>query len=359
MMSNRKHNFNAGPAALPLEVLEQVQRDLVDFDGNGLSLLEMSHRSAAFDAVIDASRQAIAELYGLPESHEVLFLQGGASLQFAMVPMNFGPGGGYLNTGTWSTKALKEARIIHGRDGADELWTDAKGGFRRVPGADATFATEDDTPYLHYTSNNTIYGTQYHHVPQTGRPLVADLSSDFLSRPMDLSRFAMVYAGAQKNAGPSGVTVVIANKDVSRNFDGAPDVPNILRYATHADKGSMYNTPNTFGIWLVGLVARWVADQGGLEGIAARNEEKAALLYGAIDKSHRFSGHAETDSRSRMNVTFRMEHPEHEQAFLLAAAERGMLGLKGHRSVGGLRASIYNAVPLESVQALVELIEQY
>ena len=355
----RKHNFNAGPAALPLGVLEQAQRDLVTFPGAGMSLLEMSHRSKAFEAVLRSAGEALGALYGLPDTHEVLFLQGGASLQFAQVPLNLGPGGGYLTTGEWSQKALAEAKVI---DSAHELWSGKEGRFRGTPPADQVF---DGTrgpgalTYLHYCSNETIHGVQFQHVPQTPAPLVAALSSDFISRPMDLSRYALVYAGAQKNAGPAGVTVVIGRKDVLRGYAGSERTPKILRYATQANNESMYNTPPTFAIYLVGLVAKWALDEGGLEAIAARNARKARRLYDVIDGGGRFQGHAAPEARSHMNVTFTTGDEATDARFVAEAEKQGFVGLKGHRAVGGLRASIYNAVPEESVEALTALMSRF
>ena len=348
----RKHNFNAGPAALPLPVLTQVQRHLVDHRGLGLSVMEMSHRSPEFGEICDHAKRSLAALYDLPDTHEVMFLQGGASMQFAQVPLNLGTGA-YVNTGTWSTKAIKEARVV---GEAHEVWSGKDGGFRSVPGPDTAVDLPKDVRYLHYTSNNTIYGTQWHHTPETDLPLVCDMSSDFLSRPVDVSRYDIVYAGAQKNAGPSGVTVLLIRKTVSRTFEGDPRTPLILRYPTQADKDSMYNTPNSFGIYVLGLVAEWVRGQGGLADMAERNAARAAKLYAAIDEDPRFSGHAEVGSRSHMNVTFRMESPEAEAAFLETAAGENFIGLKGHRSVGGLRASIYNAVPDAAIDALIGLM---
>jgi phosphoserine aminotransferase len=352
MMSERKHNFNAGPAALPLPVLKQVQRHLVDHRGLGLSVMEMSHRSPEFGEICDYAKQSIAALYDLPDTHEVMFLQGGASMQFAQVPLNLGTGA-YINTGTWSTKAIKEARTV---GEAFEVWSAKDGGFRGVPAADAAVDLPKAARYLHYTSNNTIYGTQWHYVPETDLALVSDMSSDFLSRPVDVSKYDVVYAGAQKNAGPSGVTILLIRKTVSRSFEGDPRTPLILRYPTQADKGSMYNTPNSFGIYVLGLVAEWVRGQGGLADMAEQNAARAAKLYAAIDEDPRFTGHAETESRSHMNVTFNMETPEAEAAFLETATAKGFLGLKGHRSVGGLRASIYNAVPDAAIDALIDLM---
>ncbi|MCB9526020.1 MAG: 3-phosphoserine/phosphohydroxythreonine transaminase [Myxococcales bacterium] len=357
MMAKRKHNFNAGPSALPLPVLEQVQAELVDFGGHGLSIMEMSHRTPQFEEVLDRARHAVTRLYGIPATHEVLFLQGGASLQFAQVPMNLGSGGAYLDTGTWSKKALKEANTV-GK--GLSVWSSAAAGYNAVPAADEALDVPADAPYLHYTSNNTIYGTQYHYRPASPVPLVCDMSSDVLSRPADISKFGLIYAGAQKNAGPSGVTLLIIDRKYSREFHGAPTVPHILRYPTQAEKDSMYNTPNTFGIYVLALVAEWVEAQGGLTTMAARNANKAQMLYDLIDRYPGvFKGHAVKHSRSQMNVTFTLVKPERQADLLAAAAKADILGIKGHRSVGGLRASLYNAVSPESVHRLVEVLEAF
>ncbi|MCA9540052.1 MAG: 3-phosphoserine/phosphohydroxythreonine transaminase [Myxococcales bacterium] len=355
-MSERKHNFNAGPAALPLPVLEQVQRELCDYRGSGMSVMEMSHRTDVYEEILFRARDTIARLYGLPDTHEVLFLQGGASLQFAMVPMNLGTGGAYVDTGTWSSKAISEAKLL---GPVHRLWTGADEHYRRVPKEGELAEAPEDAPYLHYTSNNTIYGTQFHYVPRSTVPLVADLSSDFLSRPLDVRPFDLIYAGAQKNAGPSGVVVVIARKTISRGYRGLASTPKILRYVTQAENDSMYNTPNTFGIYVLGLVAEWVEQTGGLAAMAEINAEKARRLYETIDEDPRFEGHATEDSRSHMNVTWRMGDAAHEKTLLAAAEAAGIVGLKGHRSVGGLRASIYNAVPLASVDALIKLLRSH
>lgn len=352
----RKHNFSAGPGALPLSVLEEAAANLVDHHGSGLSLMEMSHRTPGFESILFEARETIARLYGLPDSHEVLFLQGGASLQFAMVPYNLGQGA-YINTGVWSQKAIEEARRI---GPATEVWSAKAGGFRDCPSPETTFDVAEGTKYLHLTTNNTIYGTQWRHVPEASVPLVADLSSDFLSEPVALDKFDLVYAGAQKNAGPSGVTVVIGKRDVLRSFTGAESVPTILRYKTQAENDSMYNTPNTFGIYLVGLVAKWVRDNGGLVGARERAVAKSAALYRVIDNHPEvYRGHAAPASRSRMNVTWNLVDDSRQKVLLAEADRRGIIGLKGHRLVGGLRASIYNAVPETSVQALIDLLNDF
>lgn len=353
----RKYNFNAGPGTLPLPVLEAAQAQLVDYQGMGLSVLEMSHRSKAFQAILDKAKEDLSALLALPEGYEILFLQGGASQQFAMVPMNLGEGGAYVTTGAWSEKALAEARRV-GR--ASEVWTDAPGGFRKVPAEGEALAVPDDAPFLHITTNNTIYGTQWRHVPKSPAPLVADASSDILSRPLDLRSFGLIYAGAQKNAGPSGVTLVIGKSELLRSFRGKEDVPTILRYETHAKAGSLYNTPSTFGIWLCGLVFAWIREQGGLEEMARRAEEKARRLYEVIDRrGDVFQGHAEVGSRSLMNVTFTLPNADAERRFLQEAEAAGCVGLAGHRSVGGIRASIYNAMPMEGVEALAQVMERF
>ena len=354
-MAERKHNFNAGPAALPFSVLKTVHSELLDFEGAGLSLMEMSHRSHEFDQVIEGAKAALTALYDIPDTHEVMFMQGGASLQFAMIPLNLGAGGAYINTGTWSTRAVAEAKTI---GMAHEIWSGKDGGFRRIPTADDLVVPAGAT-YLHYTSNNTIYGTQFQTRPTSNLPLICDMSSDFISRPVDVSAYDLIYAGAQKNAGPSGVTIVIIKKSISRVFSGDPKTPKIMRYVTQAEKGSMYNTPNTFGIWIIKLVAEWVLSKGGLGAIHTENQEKAQMLYDVIDAHPRCTGHGERAGRSLMNVTFRMDSEEREKAFLALCTEQNMIGLKGHRSVGGLRASIYNAVPKESAAKLCQALSEF
>lgn len=352
----RLHNFNAGPSILPLPVLEEAQRNLVDHQGLGLSVLEMSHRSPAFEAIVDRAKATLRRLAAIPDDYEILFLQGGASLQFAMVPLNLGQGGAYVNTGVWSQKAIKEAQIV----GAEPrvIWSGEADDFRRVPQPGEPLEVPAGAPFVHLTSNNTIYGTQFHHVPAFDAPIVCDMSSDFLSQPFDMGRMGLVYAGAQKNAGPSGVTVVIGRRDWLREFHGPPTTPTMLRYKTHADADSLYNTPSTFGIWICALVFDWIEAQGGLAAMARRAEEKAQMLYEVIDRrADLFRGHAETSSRSWMNVTFTLPTPDLEKRFLADAEARGCIGLKGHRLVGGLRASIYNAMPLESVEVLADLMD--
>ena len=353
----RKHNFNAGPSALPLEALEEAQKNLVDHHGLGLSVLEMSHRTPEFEGILGHAKETLAKLIGLPDSYDVLFLQGGASLQFAMVPMNLGKGGAYVNTGVWSKKALEEAKVV---GTATEIWTDKDNNFKHVPAAGTKFHLPE-VPYVHTTSNNTIYGTQWQHTPEVSGTLhVCDMSSDILSRPIEIEKYDMIYAGAQKNAGPSGVTIVIAKKAVLESFKGEAWVPKFLRYQTHQKNNSLFNTPPPFAIYLCSLVFDWIDRMGGLKAIQQRNEEKAGLIYEQIDRRPElFRGHAAKDARSRMNLTFTMPTPEMEKDFLAKAKEAGCIGLKGHRDVGGLRASIYNAVPVESVQVLANLMAKY
>lgn len=357
-MSKRAYNFNAGPSALPLSVLEKATAELVDFQGAGMSIMEMSHRGKEYEAVHNETVSLLRELYGIPENYDVLFLQGGASLQFAMVPMNFLPTGkkaGYVMTGAWSEKALKEAKML---GEAYEAASTQDGNYSRVPTA-AELKLDPASAYLHLTSNNTIFGTEWQNFPDTGDiPLIADMSSDILSRPIDVSKFAMIYAGAQKNLGPSGVTVVIIKKSFLEQAN--TKIPTMLRYGTHAKENSLYNTPPTFGIYMMGLVLKWVKEQGGAAGIYKMNQEKAALIYDTIDESNGFYlGHAQADSRSLMNITFNLKSEELEKKFLDEAKKAGFVGLNGHRSVGGCRASAYNAVPYETCKALQEFMVQF
>lgn len=355
---NRAHNFNAGPAALPLEALQKAQEELLDFNGTGMSVMELSHRSKDYEAVHNKTIALLKELLAIPEGYEVLFLQGGASLQFAMLPMNFLPEGkkaGYVMTGAWSEKAYEEAAKL---GDVFVAATAKEGNYRRIPAAEE-LQYDAEAAYLHLTSNNTIFGTQWQDFPDTEKvPLIADMSSDILSHPFDVSKFALIYAGAQKNLGPSGVTVVIVRKDFLEQAN--KKVPTMLRYGTFAKDNSLYNTPPTFSIYMVGLMLEWVKAQGGVEAIYKRNQEKAALIYDAIDNSNGFYvGHAQPDSRSLMNVTFRIANTELEKQFLDEAKKAGFVGLAGHRSVGGCRASIYNAVPYESCQALRDFMIEF
>ena len=355
----RIHNFGAGPAVLPLPVLERVQAELLDYAGTGMSVMEMSHRSAAFEGIIQTAEADLRALLGLGADHAVLFLQGGASLQFATVPANLRPAGAsadYVLSGHWSKAALKEAQ----KSGRTRVaGSSESSGFDRVP-AQEELDLDPEAAYLHFTSNNTIYGTQWAIDPEppAGVPLVCDASSDVLSRPIDVSRCGLLYAGAQKNLGPAGVTLVIVRRTLLERTPGG--LPALLDYRLMAENKSLYNTPPTFAIYVVGLVLQWIAGLGGLSEIAKRNEAKAALLYDAIDGSGGFyRGHAQPAGRSRMNVTFRLPSEELEKAFLKQAQAEGLDGLKGHRSVGGLRASIYNACPPESVRALATFMHEF
>ncbi len=354
----RAHNFNAGPSALPLAVLQKAQEELVDFRANGMSVMELSHRSAAFEEVHNTAIAKMRSLLSIPEEYEVLLLQGGASLQFGMIPMNFlqpESTAAYIMTGAWSEKALEDAKLY----GKPYEAASTKGeNYRRIPSFDELRYQPTDA-YVHLTSNNTIFGTQWSSFPDTGDvPLIADMSSDIMSKPVDVSKFAMIYAGAQKNLGPSGVTVVIIRKDMIERAN--KNLPAMLRYSTHSKNNSLYNTPPTFGIYMLGEVLGWIEETGGLEQIAKRNEEKAGLIYDAIDASQGFYvGHAETNSRSLMNVTFRVKDEALEKQFLAEAKKEGFIGVNGHRSVGGCRASIYNAVPYESCLAFREFMLQF
>ncbi|NLG84563.1 MAG: 3-phosphoserine/phosphohydroxythreonine transaminase [Firmicutes bacterium] len=357
-MTARVYNFNPGPAILPLPVLNEIQRDLLDFAGTGMSILEVSHRSKEYEAVHLETEASLKELLGLGDDYRVLFLGGGASLQFAMVPLNFLPTGAtadYILTGSWSEKAYEEA----GRIGRVHIAASSKDtNYDRIPHPDE-IRLSPNPAYVHITSNNTIYGTQWASLPSFGEiPLVADMSSDILSRRFDATKFALIYAGAQKNLGPAGVTVVIIRRDMLEKVPS--HLPVMLRYDIHAKNNSLYNTPPAFAVYTVMLVLRWVKSQGGIAAIEARNKEKAALVYAAIDESGGFyRGHARPEARSLMNVTFRLPSEELEKAFLAEAKAAGLVGLKGHRSVGGLRASIYNAMPGEGCRVLAEFMRDF
>ncbi len=352
----RINNFNAGPAALPLEVLQQVREELLDYHGQGLSVMEMSHRSKTFDGIIRGAEDLMKELMGIPDDYQVLFMQGGATLQFAAVPLNLmedGATADYVNTGAWSDKAIKEARKL-GKNVRVVAGSDDQ-NFSYIP---ADIPVNTDAAYLHITSNNTIFGTQFSQYPDTGNvPLICDMSSDINCRPIDVSRFDLIYAGAQKNMGPSGVTIVIMKKALLEKSPAS--LPTMLNYNIIAGKGSMYNTPPTFAIYIIKLVLEWMKKQGGLTAIEKTNRKKAELLYNTIDRSDFYRGTVRPDSRSLMNVTFRLPSEELEKQFIAEALEHDLLGVKGHRSVGGIRASIYNAVPLGAVEALVGFMEAF
>lgn len=352
------YNFNAGPAVLPPPVLEQAQQELLDYQGRGMSILEMSHRSQEYEAINAEAELRFKRLLDLNDDYRVLLLQGGASLQFAMIPLNFlrpGSMADYLLTGAWSEKAYEEAaRIGQVRIAASTR----EEQYRRIPHA-AEIQLSPAPAYVHITSNNTIYGTQWHSFPDVGdRPLVADMSSDILSRPLDARRFALIYAGAQKNLGPAGVTVVLVRRSWLES--AAETAPTILRYATHAKSNSLYNTPPVFAVYMLNLVLRWIEERGGLERLAEHNQRKAGVIYNAIDRSGGFyRGHADPGSRSLMNVTFRLSTEDLEKRFVAEAKAQGMVGLAGHRSVGGIRASIYNAMSLEGCQALAGFMDEF
>ncbi|MDT8335100.1 MAG: 3-phosphoserine/phosphohydroxythreonine transaminase [Desulfurivibrionaceae bacterium] len=355
-MPDRIFNFSAGPGTLPMEVLEQAARDVVNFNGKGIGLIEMSHRSKEFMAVAEEAEALVRELLQVPDNFKVLFLQGGASTQFAMVPMNLlGPGkkAAYLNTGTWSNKAIKEAKFF---GSVQVAYSSEESVFNHVPSSE-DYQVDDDTEYLYYVSNNTIYGTQFHELPKTDKMLICDMSSDIMSRPVDFSKFGLIFAGAQKNMGPAGCAVVIIREDL---LDRTPEnVPTMFRYKTHADTGSMFNTPPCFSIHVIGLVLKWLKKLGGIPAIEKINRDKATLLYNAIDGTDFYRGHALKSSRSLMNITFNLPTPELEAKFIAEATAKGFDGLKGHRSVGGCRASIYNAFPREGVEKLVAFMREF
>lgn len=354
----RAYNFNAGPTALPEAVLKKAAEEWMNYKGTGMNVMEMSHRSKEYEEINDGAQALLRKLLNIPEDYEILFLQGGASTQFSMVPMNLledGKKGLYVLTGSWSEKALKEAKKL---GETEVVATDKDNNYKAIPAIDASKLSADGS-YLHITSNNTIYGTQWQDFPEvTGMPLVADMSSDILCKPIDVSKFGLIYAGAQKNLGPSGVTVVIMKKDLLQRSKDS--LPTMLDYRTQAEKNSLYNTPPTLAVYLLKLVLEWADSLGGAAALEKINKQKAELIYNEIDNSDGFyTGHAETDSRSIMNVTFTLQNKELTDAFLAEAKARGFTGLNGHRSVGGCRASIYNAVPLEHVEKLVAFMKEF
>lgn len=354
----RALNFNAGPAALPEAVLAKAEKEMMNYQGSGMGVMELSHRSKEFEEINERTENLLRRLLAIPDDYDVLFLQGGASLQFSMVPMNLleeGSTAGYVLTGTWSEKALKEAQKI----GNAVIAASSKhANYRSIPST-----CEIDIPaeasYLHITTNNTIFGTQWHSFPEgIGIPLVADMSSDILSRPVNLSSYGLIYAGAQKNLGPSGVTVVIIQKDLLKRSKSG--LPSMLNYQVHSASKSLYNTPPTLSIYFLMLVLQWAEALGGVKQLERMNKQKAALLYDAIDSSDGFyTGHAEEKSRSMMNITFTLKNDNLTSAFLHEAEESGFIGLAGHRSVGGCRASIYNAIPHENVEKLADFMNRF
>ena len=353
---SRVYNFSAGPACLPVEVLQKAQEQMLDYQGTGMSVMEMSHRSKAYEEIIGAAESNLRKLMNIPENYKVLFLQGGASLQFAMVPMNLlskHKKAHYVNTGLWSKKAIKEAK----RFGEVNVAASSEDQtFSYIPKLSADMFTPD-ADYVHITTNNTIYGTKFKEIPETnGIPLVTDMSSCILSEEVDVSKYGIIYAGAQKNIGPAGLTIVIIRDDLIGNV---AEIPTMLDYKTHADAGSMFNTPPTYAIYIAGLVFEWLLDLGGLGEIQKVNERKAAILYDYLDNSGFYKGTARKEDRSLMNVPFVIGDPEMEKKFVAEAAAAGFVNLKGHRTVGGMRASIYNAMPVEGIEKLTAFMEAF
>jgi phosphoserine aminotransferase len=358
-MPDRIFNFSAGPAVLPEPVIKKSQEALWNVDGSGIGIMEHSHRGKTFDRIIDQAERACRELAGIPDNYRVLFLQGGASLQFSMVPMNLLPAGrtaDYLLTGVWAQKAVKEAKLLGGK--VHIAASSEATNFDRIPKPEE-ISWSAEPAYAHITTNNTIFGTQWGSEPAVpaGVPLVADTSSDMYSRPIDVRKYGLIYAGAQKNLGPSGVVLVIIRDDLVEA--GPKTLPTMLQYRTQAAEKSLYNTPPTFGIYVMGEVFKWIQAQGGLAAMGEHNRAKAALLYDYLDQSEFFRGTVQRDSRSLMNVCFRAPTEELEAKFIAEATKRGLDGLKGHRSVGGMRASIYNACPRPAVEALVAFMKEF
>jgi len=350
----KKHNFNAGPSILPREVIEQTAKAVLDFENGGLSLLEISHRAKNFQPVLDEANALMKELLNIPEGYTVLWLGGGASMQFCMVPFNFlNKKAAYINTGTWAKKAIKEAK---GFGEVVEVASSADANFSFIP---KNYEIPADADYFHYTSNNTIFGTEILKDPEVSVPLICDMSSDILSRPIDISKYNLIYGGAQKNIAPAGVTVVIVKNEALGKVERY--IPTMLKYQTHIDGDSMFNTPPVLSIYAAMLTLRWVKAQGGVAEMDRRAQAKADLLYGEIDRNKLFQGTAAKEDRSRMNICFVMtpDYTELEKDFFEFATAKGMVGIKGHRSVGGFRASCYNAMPIESVQALVDCMQEF
>jgi phosphoserine aminotransferase len=354
---SRVFNFAAGPAVLPEEVLSQAAAEMLDWHGSGMSVMEMSHRGKEFIAIADAAEADFRELLAIPANYKVLFLQGGATLQFAMIPINLLGGktaADYVYTGEWSKKAIKEAKLFCQ---ANVIASSEDKNFTYAPDK-ASWQLNREAAYVHYTANETIGGVEFHWTPETGDvPLVCDMSSNFLSKPVDVARYGLIYGGAQKNIGPAGLTIVIVRDDLVGK--ALPKTPAMLDYKNHADNGSMYNTPPTFAIYMAGLVFKWLKGEGGLAGIEQKNIAKARLLYDFLDRSSFFKNPVRKEDRSRMNIPFTLNNPELDEEFLKGAKGRGMVQLKGHRSVGGMRASIYNAMKLEAVQTLVEYMGEF
>ena len=353
----RVYNFSAGPAVLPEAVLKEAAAEMLDYKGTGMSVMEMSHRSRTYQAIIDEAEADLRQLMNIPNNYKVLFLQGGASQQFAAIPMNLMKNGiaDYIITGAWAKKAYQEAKM-YGQ--ANAIASSADKNFSYLPDCD-DLPVSDDADYVYICENNTIYGTKFHTLPNTkGKDLVSDVSSCFLSEPVDVTKYGLLYGGVQKNIGPAGVVIVIIREDLIRE-DVLPGTPTMLRYKIHADNGSMYNTPPAYGIYICGKVFKWLLEMGGLEAMRAHNEEKAAILYDFLDRSKMFRGTVEKKDRSLMNVPFVTGNPELDAKFVKEAEAAGLVNLKGHRSVGGMRASIYNAMPLDGVKALVSFMEKF
>jgi len=353
----RVYNFSAGPSVLPEEVLEKAQSELVNYGTAGMSVMEMSHRSPVYKEIFDATEASLRKLMAIPDNYRVLFLQGGASTQFAMIPMNLlvrSKKADYVNTGAWSKKAIAEAKKF----GEVKVVGSSEGeNFNHIPSLNTAEFTKD-ADYFYIVSNNTIYGTLFTNLPDTGKvPIVADMSSNILSQVVDVSKYGIIFAGAQKNMGPAGVTVVIIRDDLVGKADEL--TPMMMNYTTHVKANSMFNTPPTYGIYIAGLVYQWLLDQGGIVAIEKKNKEKAALIYDYLDKSQLFQGTVRKEDRSLMNIPFVSNSPENDALFIEGAVERNMVNLKGHRTVGGMRASIYNAMPVEGVQALVTYMKEF
>lgn len=350
----RKHIFNAGPAVLPTSVLEATSKAVLDLNGIGQSVLEISHRGKDFDPIMEQAQAKVKELYGLGEEYSVLYLQGGASTQFCMVPYNLldaGETAGYLDTGSWANKAIKEAKLF---GDVSVLGSSKEANYTYIPKG---YDIPDHLKYIHLTSNNTIYGTQIHHFPETSVSKVVDMSSDIFSRPQDLSQFDLIYAGAQKNLGPAGTTLVILKSEILNKVSRS--IPSMLDYRIHIDNGSAYNTPPVMSIYVCYLTLNWLLENGGLAAMGAVNERKARKLYAEIDRNPLFKGTAAVEDRSEMNVTFLLEDDSLQDRFMKLAADANIVGIKGHRSVGGFRASIYNALPEESVDVLIEVMQAF
>ena len=353
---SRVYNFSAGPAVLPEEVLREVAAEMMDYNGTGMSVMEMSHRSAAFEEIIESAEKDLRDLMGIPDNYKVLFLQGGASLQFAMIPMNLMKNrvADYIVTGQWAKKAWQEAQKY---GTANKIATSEDQTFSYIPDC-SDLPISEDTDYVYICENNTIYGTKFKTLPNTkGKDLVADVSSCFLSEPVDVSKYAILYGGVQKNIGPAGMVIAIVREDLITD-DVLPGTPTMMKYKTHADANSLYNTPNCFCIYVCGKVFKWLKKMGGLEEMKRRNEEKAKILYDFLDSSRLFKGTVRKEDRSLMNVPFVTGDKEMDAKFVKAAEAEGLVNLKGHRTVGGMRASIYNAMPKEGVEALVAFMKK-